>query len=158
QPGEDSSLAATRRVLADAERIRQLCSESYASLYEHDDAVLSALGGVWRRVAELAEVEPRFQPYVDAREAIKAQLEDLALFLRSFAAGVDGSPGRLQDVEDRLALIERLKRRHGPTLEDLFARRASLRRELADLERGEETLEKYERAYRAARNQYLDAA
>ena len=45
-----SELAATRQVLASAERVERLCAESYASLYESDDAVLATLGGVWRRV------------------------------------------------------------------------------------------------------------
>src|SRR3954471_19668585 len=55
EPGEDVELAALRRVLASAERVERLCSESYGSLYEQDGAVLSELGSVWRRVAELAD-------------------------------------------------------------------------------------------------------
>ena len=81
------------------------------------------LGGVWRRVAELAALDPQFQPYLDARDGIKSQLEDLALFLRRYADGIDASPARLQQVEDRLALLERLKRKYGPTLADVIAQR-----------------------------------
>ncbi|MBW8866677.1 MAG: AAA family ATPase, partial [Acidobacteria bacterium] len=66
-PREDAELAALRQVLASAERVERLCSESYASLYERDDAILAALGGVWRRVAELASIDPQFTPYLDAR-------------------------------------------------------------------------------------------
>jgi DNA repair protein RecN (Recombination protein N) len=109
--GEDDELAATRQVLASAERVQRLCEESYATLYESDDAVLAGLGGVWKRVGELATIDPQFAPYMDARDAIKSQLEDLAFFLRSYADGIDASPGRLQQVEDRLALLERLKRK-----------------------------------------------
>ncbi len=98
------------------------------------------LGGVWRRVAELAALDPQFQPYLDARDGIKSQLEDLAPFLRRYADGIEASPARLQQVEDRLALLERLKRKYGPTLADVIARRDALRRELADLERGDERL------------------
>ena len=82
EPGEDVELAATRQVLASAERVERLCAESYASLYEGDGAALADLGGVWRRVAELAALDPKFQPYLEARDGIKSQLEDLALFLR----------------------------------------------------------------------------
>ena len=103
-------------MLASAERVERLCAESYASLYESDDAILAALGGVWRRVAELAALDPQFQPYLEARDGIKSQLEDLARFLRSYADGIEASPARLQQVEDRLALLERLKRKYGPTL------------------------------------------
>src|SRR3970282_1854398 len=57
KPGEDEELAATRQVLASAERIQRLCEESYEALYERDGAVLASLGGVWKRVAELALLE-----------------------------------------------------------------------------------------------------
>src|SRR5882672_6565585 len=59
--GEDVDLAALRQVLASAERVVRLCTESYASLYESDDAILASLGNVWRRVAELAELDPKFK-------------------------------------------------------------------------------------------------
>ena len=131
KPGEDDELVATKQVLASAERIQRLCEESYASLYESDGAILSGLGGVWKRVGELATIDPQFAPYVDARESIKGQLEDLAFFLRSYSDGVDSSPERLQQVEDRLALLERLKRKHGPTLQEVIDKGQSLRREQA---------------------------
>ena len=82
--------------------------------------MLAGLGGVWKRVGELATIDPQFAPYVDARDGIKSQLEDLAFFLRSYADGIDASPGRLQQVEDRLALLERLKRKYGPLLQDVI--------------------------------------
>ena len=131
KPGEDDELVAMKQVLASAERIQRLCEESYASLYESDGAILSGLGGVWKRVGELATIDPQFSPYVDARESIKGQLEDLAFFLRSYSNGVDSSPERLQQVEDRLALLERLKRKHGPGLQEVLDTGHALRREQA---------------------------
>jgi DNA repair protein RecN (Recombination protein N) len=110
KPGEDEELASVRTILVSAERIQRLCDESYAALYDSDNAVLAELGGVWKRVGELATLEPEFAPYLDARDAIKSQLEDLASFLRRYGAGVDASPERLQEVEDRLALLERMKK------------------------------------------------
>ncbi len=156
--GEDETLAATRNVLASAERIERLCEESYASLYDNDGAVLAALGGVWRRVADLAAVDPQFQPYLDARNGIKSQLEDLALFLRRYADGIEASPARLQEVEERLALLERLKRKYGPSLAGVLARREELRQERSELERGDERLAELERRYITVRAGYVAAA
>jgi DNA repair protein RecN (Recombination protein N) len=127
--GEDEELATTKQVLASAERIQRLCHESYDALYDSDEAVLAGLGGVWKRVGELATIEPQFAPYVESRDAIKSQLEDLAFFLRSYADGVDASAGRLHQVEDRLALLERLKRKYGPTLQDVIEKGETLARE-----------------------------
>jgi DNA repair protein RecN (Recombination protein N) len=127
--GEDEELAATKQVLASAERIQRLCEESYSSLYESDAAILAGLGGVWKRVGELAAIDPQFAPYVEARDGIKGQLEDLAFFLRAYSDGVDASHERLQEVEDRLVLVERLKRKHGPALQDVIDKGAALRHE-----------------------------
>jgi len=127
--GEDEQLTANRQVLASAERIQRLCEESYATLYDRDDAVLAGLGGVWKRVGELATIDSQFAPYVESRDGIKSHLEDLAFFLRSYADGIDASPARLEEVEDRLALLERLKRKYGPTLQDVIERGIALARE-----------------------------
>ena len=155
---EDDTLAATRQVLASAERVQRLCEESYAALYDSDGAALAALGAVWKRVGELSEIDPRFVPYVEAREGIKGQLEDLAFFLRSYADGVDASPGRLQEVEDRLALLERLKRKYGPTLDEVIERGRTLGRERDLLTGASGRAEDLEAALSAATKTFLVAA
>jgi DNA repair protein RecN (Recombination protein N) len=156
--GEDDALAARRQVLASAERLERLCAESYGALYEQEGAALATLGQVWRRVGELAAVDPRFQPYVDARDGIKAQLEDLAVFLRRYTDTIDASPEALQQVEDRLARLERLKRKHGPDLAAVIARREALRREVDDLARSDERVAALGREAQAARRAFLAAA
>src|SRR5581483_12007809 len=158
KPNEDEELAALRQVLASAERVERLCTESYASLYESDQAILAGLGQVWRRVAELAALDPQFQPYLEARDGIKGQLEDLAMFLRRYADGIEASPARLQQVEERLALLERLKRKYGPTLRDVVAKRDALRREVDDLAHSDERLAALERERRDAREAFLGTA
>jgi DNA repair protein RecN (Recombination protein N) len=120
KPGEDDDLAAQRRILASAEHVQRLCAEGYAALYDSDQAVLASLGGVWKRVADLAAIDPQFHAHLAARDGIKSQLEDLAQMLRSYGDGVDASPERLQEVEDRLALLERLKRKYGPSLQEVI--------------------------------------
>src|SRR5262249_58442087 len=120
-----------------------------------EHAFLPSLGNVWRRVAELASLDPQFKPYLDARDSIKSQLEDLAAFLRKYADGIEASPARLQQVEERLALLERLKRKHGPALADVIARRDALRRELADLERGDDRIAELEREVASHRAAFL---
>jgi DNA repair protein RecN (Recombination protein N) len=156
--GEDETLGAQRQVLASAERIQTLCEESYAALYESDGAVLGSLGGIWKRVGELAAIDPQFSTHLEARDGIKSQLEDLAFFLRSYADGIDASPGRLQDIEDRLALLERLKRKYGPSLEDVVERGRSLAAERALLTGAGERAEDLQQALGVASRAYLEAA
>jgi DNA repair protein RecN (Recombination protein N) len=156
--GEDEELMTLRTLLSSAERVKRLADESYAVLYDRDEAVLAGLGQVWRRVGELATLDARFAAYLEGRDAIKSQLEDLATFLRGYAASIDASPARLQEVEDRLALIERLKRRHGPTLADVIARHKALRDEQAGLESLADRLAASESAVAVARAAYLEAS
>ena len=158
RPDEDVELDAERAVLANADRLTRLSGEAYAALYDGDDAALSGLATVWRRVADLADVDPRFGPYLDQRDAVKSALEDLAFFLRSYAADLNGSPARLQVVEDRLAALDRLKRKYGPELADVLARRASLKAELDELGAGEEQLESLERVEQQQRHAFLAVA
>ena len=158
KPEEDDELAATKLVLASAERIQRLCREGYAALYEQDEAVLAGLGGVWKRVSELASIEPQFTPYLEARDSIKSQLEDLAFFLRRYGDAADASPARLQQVEDRLALLERLKRKYGPTLRDVIEKGDTLERERTLLTLGGERADELQQALATASEEYLSLA
>ena len=154
-PGEDDELAATRQVLANADRLQRLCADAYDALYEGEQSALPALAIVWKRLADLATIDGRFAPHLEARDVVKSQLEDLAFFLRSYSAGIDASPERLQEIEDRLALIERLKKKHGPSLDDVIAKAASLRQDLNDLAQGAERTAEIDAALAAARASFL---
>jgi DNA repair ATPase RecN len=96
---EDVELGAVRQVLANAERVERLCEEAYASLYESDGAALAILGQVWRRVSDLAAIDPL--DIMSTRDGIKSQLEDLAPSA-AYADKHQASPARLQQVEERL--------------------------------------------------------
>jgi DNA repair protein RecN (Recombination protein N) len=158
KPGEDGELTATRQVLANADKLQRLCAEAYESLYEGDQAALPALATVWKKLGDLAALDARFGPYLDARTPVKSQLEDLAFFLRSYASSIDASPARLQDVEDRLALLERLKKKHGPSLDDVMRKGEALRREMHDIEHATERAAELEAALDSARQDYLHSA
>jgi DNA repair protein RecN (Recombination protein N) len=156
--GEDDDLQAARQVLANADRLQRLCDDAYTALYEGEHAALPALGTVWKRLGELAAIDPRFESHLEARDTVKSQLEDLAFFLRSYAAGIDASPERLQEVEDRLASLERLKKKHGPGLEDVIGKGAQLKQDLHDLAHGAERSAEMDRLVGSARAAYLTTA
>jgi len=156
--GEDDELIATRQVLANADKLQRLCADAYDALYEGDNAALRALAIVWKKVGELAAIDDRFEQYAAARESIKPQLEDLSFFLRSYAADIDASPARLQEIEDRLALLERVKKKHGPALSDVLAKRASLKRDLDAIENSAERRSELDRALDTSRARFLEIA
>ena len=153
--GEDDELTATRQVLANADKLQRLCADAYQTLYEGDQAALAALGSVWRKVGELAAIDERFAPHLAARDAVKPALEDLAYFLRSYSADIDASPARLQEVEDRLASLERLKKKHGLTLGEVIAKGDQLRRELDMVAHGSERTAEIDLVLAIARAGYV---
>jgi DNA repair protein RecN (Recombination protein N) len=155
---EDEQLAAYRQVLANADKLQRLCNEAYDALYEGEHAALQALSVVWRRLAELTAIDERFGAYSDARDSVKLQLDDLAFFLRSYVAGIDASPERLQEVEDRLALLERLKKKHGPSLADVMSKAARLRADLDDVQYGAERSAALDATLERARQGFLERA
>jgi DNA repair protein RecN (Recombination protein N) len=156
--GEDDELGAERVVLANADRLSRLSAEACDSLYEGETAVVATLAGVWKRIEELALLDQRFVPYVRDREEVKSRLEDLAYFLRDYQAKLETSPERLQAVEDRLAALERLKRRHGPTLNDVMTKRQRLETEIDTLGASEERAARLEVEERQAREAFVLAA
>ena len=158
QADEDQELVTTRQVLANADRLQRLCGDAYTALYEGDNAALAALGTVWKKAGELAALDSKFTPYVEARETIKSQLEDLAFFLRDYSQNIDASPARLQEIEDRLSLLERLKKKHGPALADVIAKAADLRRELHDIEHATERAAELDAALATAAAAYRQVA
>lgn len=156
--GEDEELAATRQVLANADRLQRLCGDAYATLYDGDQAALPALGQVWKKLAELAALDAKFSPYLEARDAVKSHLEDLAFFLRAYAQSIDASPLRLQEIEDRLALLERLKKKYGPTLAQVIDTKSQLRRDLHDIEHATERAAQLDASVAAAGATYKHVA
>jgi DNA repair protein RecN (Recombination protein N) len=157
-PGEEESLRVEKARQANADRLAALSGEAYCLLYDDEGAALARLGQVFRRVEDLAAIDPSFRPFLESRAAALAPLEDLALRLRDYQEQLELSPGRLDEIESRLALIERLKKKYGATVEEVLAFLARCRRELDALlspEEQERTLEA--RRERAAAS-YLERA
>ena len=145
-------------MLANAERVDGCAGPPTGELCDDERAALTQLVSVWRKVEELAGPGSRVCAASRRARRGKAQLEDLASFLRAYADGVDASPAKLQEVEDRLARIERLKRKYGPALEDVVAKGQALRAEASRLTGGDEESGDVERQLAAASTAYVTAA
>lgn len=152
-PGEEELLRQEKVVQANAGRLATLSQEAYAGLHDDEDAVLTRLGTIYRRIDDLAAIDARFAAFAETRKGIVAQLDDLALFLRDYAEGLQVTPGCLDEIESRLALIERLKRKYGATVEEILAFGERCRRELG----GDGSPEERERALEAERGKAAEA-
>ena len=117
--GEDALLEEERKRLRYAEELMESVAESYQLLYEKGDSVLSDISHCIKRMEKGAEVDRRLIGIKDALEKAKVELEETALELRDLQKTITADPSRLEEVEERLQLLNRLKRKYGPSLEDV---------------------------------------
>jgi DNA repair protein RecN (Recombination protein N) len=159
EPGEDLRLENEKRVLANAEKIRAAALEAYELLYEGQGAAAAALRTAQRRVQELAGYDDvTFREDLETLESARITAEEVGGKLRSYAEGINASPGRLAEIEDRLALLDRLKRKYGPTIEDVVACWQDVSQKLNEVENKDEVLRQLRKELAAAVDEYLTAA
>ena len=132
-PGEDGALTAERERLKGAEKFLAATAGGEETLYAGDGAVAERLASVSRELTPLAALDPALAPLVERLADAQAAVEDVARDLGRYARGIRSDPARLEMIEERLFLLQRLCRKHGGTVADLAAKQSSLRAELAEL-------------------------
>ena len=120
QPGEDERLETQKRVLANAEKIYNSAMHAFDLLYEGTASTSASLRAAQKHLEELIRYEPKFQEALASLDTARISVEDVGASLRDYAGSIEASPERLAEIEDRLALLDRLKRKYGPTLEDVI--------------------------------------
>jgi DNA repair protein RecN (Recombination protein N) len=140
--GEDTFLEEERKRLRHAEELRESVAESYERLYEKGDSVLSDLSHCIKEMEKGAEVDRRLNGIKDALVKAKVELEETALELRDLRKTIRADPARLEEVEERLQLLNRLKRKYGPSLEDVRRLRDKLSHRVDDLDQKKAELER----------------
>jgi DNA repair protein RecN (Recombination protein N) len=156
--GEDDQLESEKRVLANAEKIYNAAMNAFDLLYEGNASTSSSLRAAQKQVEELARFEPKFQEALGAIETARISVEDVGATLRDYAGGIHASPEHLASVEDRLALLDRLKRKYGPTLDDVIQFGSEVERKLTEVENKDEILRQLRAELAVAAQQYLRAA
>lgn len=118
---EDQQLLAEKRLLANAEKLYRAAMSANEQLYESENSAETTLALALKQVEELARFDARFEESRQQLASAKAAVEDVSATVRDFADGLDASPERLATIEDRLAELDRVKRKYGPGLADVIA-------------------------------------
>jgi DNA repair protein RecN (Recombination protein N) len=140
QPGEDEALETEKRVLANAEKLQAAAVGANNLLYEDDASAEAALSAAQKHLEELARYDAAFTDSVQQLASARALVQDVAGTVRDYADSIDASPERLAEIEDRLALLDRLKRKYGATLAEVIAFGEDAARKLAEIENRDEIL------------------
>jgi len=155
---EDEQLEAEKRVLANAEKIYGAAINAFDLLYEGNASTSSSLCAAQKHLEELARYEPKFQEALAALESARISVEDVGATLRDYAGRIQASPERLAEIEERLALLDRLKRKYGPTLEQTIAFGEDIRRKLSEMENKDQVLLELRAMLTVAAEEYRKAA
>jgi DNA repair protein RecN (Recombination protein N) len=131
---EDVQLESEKRVLANAEKLYTAAMSAHELLYESEGSAEGALGAALKHLEELARYDLRFKEPATQLAAAKAIVEDVDTEVRDFADNINAAPGRLEEIEDRLAALDRLKRKYGQTLQEVIAFGVEAARRLAEVE------------------------
>jgi DNA repair protein RecN (Recombination protein N) len=136
QPGEAEELEQERKVLNNAERLRELCTLVYGAIKGTDiggddfQPALDQLRTAQKGLSELVRLDKSLKEHeTNLLEAVY-HLEDVAASISSYQTEIEDDPQRLAEVEERLDLIARLKRKYGPSIEDILNRAAEDQAEL----------------------------
>jgi DNA repair protein RecN (Recombination protein N) len=155
---EDEQLEAEKRVLANAEKIYGAAISAFDLLYEGNASTSSSLRAAQKHLEELARYEPKFQEALAALESARISVEDVGATLRDYAGGIQASPERLAEIEERLALLDRLKRKYGPTLDQVIAFGEDILRKISEMENKDQVLLELRAMLAVAAEEYRKAA
>jgi DNA repair protein RecN (Recombination protein N) len=158
QPGEDERLEGEKRVLANAEKIYSAAMNAFDLLYEGPASTSSSLRTAQKHIEELSRYEPKFREALAAIDTARISVEDVGATLRDYAGGIQASPERLAEIEDRLVLLDRLRRKYGPSLEDVIRNGEEVSRKLSEMENKDEILGRLRGELAQAAEEYLAAA
>jgi DNA repair protein RecN (Recombination protein N) len=158
QEGEEEGLRAERRRLQHAERLIAGLAEVGGLLDEDESSAASRLHRAGRLLRELARFDPAFAAPADTIDGAGSLIEDALGAVRGLRERVTVTPGRLEEVDERLDALTRLKRKYGDTEAAMLAFRDGVAAELEKLERHEEILAAQEKTLGALEAELTEAA
>ncbi len=158
KPNEDTLLEQERTLLKHAVTLHEAAQNAHQTLYGGRGAILEQFAAVEKYLAALKQIDPSQGPLLGHLEQAKIHLEELAHAVHHYAQGVSFDPDRLAAVEERLALLQRLGKKHGGTVAAMLQRLDELRGQLSQLEEGDYQEARLEKKLEELRETYLQKA
>ncbi len=134
---EDADLEAERKRLQSFARLEENATAAYEVLYDSPESALSRIRLAARRIDDLARIDPSLAPLGENLKSAEFGIEEASYALRDYLSHLEANPGRLDEIEARLAVIEKLKRKYGQTIEQVLAYLTDVRNHLEVLENAE---------------------
>ena len=151
--GEDEELAREQQVLANAEKLAGLAAAADQALYSAEGSALADMKRAIANVRDIAAIDGSLAPVLELLESGRAQIEESAREIASYADGVEFDPRRLEEIGDRLDLIQKLKKKYGGAIPEIIVFGAKAAAELEKIERSGEESERLRREIAAMRTE-----
>ncbi len=156
---EAAGLAEERERLRHLETLQSAATGAAEAVAgEGGEGAVELLARAAAQVQHAADIDPQLAELSERAAALAYEAQDVGTALRSYAEGLEGSPGRLEEVEERLAQFARLERKHGGEIAEVLAHAERCRRRREELERAEVSLDGAETELAAARAELDDLA
>jgi len=145
KPGEDVQLETQRLVLKNVAKLQENAGAAYAALYDAPESASAQVRAASKKLDELARIDRSFEEVAETLRAATIGIDEASDRIRDYLDRLEADPQRLEDVESRLALIDRLKRKYGSSLEDVLAFLDHVRAQMDAVESAGERRVKLER-------------
>ena len=141
KPREDEELLSKKSVGANAEKLASFSNNAYEGLYESDAAAMKELSKILNAVKEISKLDNRAEAAAKLCETAIFQLEEVADFLRGYSEKIEFDADEFARIDDRLDLINRLKKKYGSTIEDILLSLEEAKKRLQAMEKLDEDIE-----------------
>ena len=155
---EDVSLETERRVLQNVQKLEEAATTAYAAVYDAPESATSLTRVAMRRVEELCRIDPSMESVRENLKAADLSLQEASYSLRDYLGRLEGNPGRLEEVETRLAALDKLKRKYGQSIAEVLSFLDEVRRQIAAVEHAGERMEDLRREQKRVAGEFEKVA
>jgi len=141
EPGEETALENERRVLQNVQRIEDAATAAYTAIYDGPQSALTQARLAAKRIDELARIDSSVAGLREHLQTADLSLQELSYGLRDYLSRLEANPGRLEEIETRLAAIDKLKRKYGASSAEILAFLDEVRGQIAAVEHAGERME-----------------
>ena len=141
---EDEDLGNELSVLENAEKLKELTGSSYWTLSGDDNSVINALYEIKSSISKASGLDNSLEPYEGELSGIIDSMKALSSRLNEYSSSMENDTARIDEIQERLFLLDKLKRKYGGTLEEVISTGEKLRKELDNIEFSTKNIEELE--------------
>lgn len=157
-PSEDDELNAELEVLENAEKLKELTGASYWAINGDDGSILEALGKIKQNILKAASFDTKLEELEQSLIENIENLHEISSELRNYSQNLDNDTERLNEIQERLYLLDKLKRKYGGTLASVLETYEKLSSELSSIEFSTKNIDELEELIEKARKNLFEKA